>query len=247
LSLKYPNLIKLKEYLSKIANPRLVKISLKVSLLTFLPGLTIAVIIASILGPEGYHLWDNYISDLGSFRYTPAPWILDTIAMVTAIFILPTFFFSTKILIAGSSAIIFNSNENLYKRIYYIIIDIIAIMGLFWLIVGAIGLFGIGLFSEDRTTALNLHFLFSIVVFSGLALGALFNGLVIVLKKSNIPRLLGIYMIFVPATVSILFIFPPPPYTSQFLEWMMLFSELVWLLHIAGLILKQLNLKNRQK
>jgi len=239
--------MKLKEYLSKITNPRLVKISLYVSLLTFLPGLTIGVIIASTLGPEGYHIWDNYISDLGSFRYTPAPWILDTIAIVTAIFILPTFFFSTKIFISGSSQVIFDSNEKFYKRIYYVLIDVIAIMGLFWLIVGAIGLFGIGLFSEDRTTELNLHFFFSIVVFSGLALGALFNGIAIVFKKSNIPRLLGVYMIFVPATVSILFIFPPTPYTPQFLEWMMLFSELVWLLHIAGLILKQINLKNRQK
>lgn len=234
---------KFNEYLNKITNPRIVKISIYVSLLTFLPGLLIGVIIASNFGPEGYHIWDNYISDLGSFRFTPTPWILDIIAMITAIFIIPTLVFSTKILVSGSRKIIFDSNVDMKKRIFYVFNDIIAIIGLFWLIVGAIGLFGIGLFSEDRTTELNLHFLFSIIVFSGLALGALFNGLAILIKKSHIPRLLGLYMIFVPSTVSVLFVFPPTPYTVQFLEWMMLFSNLVWLLHITGLILRHLNRK----
>jgi hypothetical protein len=101
-------------------------------------------------------------------------------------------------------------------------------------------LFGIGLFSEDRTTELGLHFTFSIIVFAGLAFGALFNGIAILLKleKTIFPRLLGLYMMIGPFTASVLFVFPPNSVTRPFLEWMMLLAAVLWLIPQSLLILK---------
>ena len=148
------------------------------------------MLIAYFFGPESYNIIDNYISDLGSIRYTPAPFILDAIAMTTACFLVPIVFYITKVIVSDTKSIIFNSKESFFKRIFYIYIDLHAFFGLLSLLSGAVGLFGVGLFSEDRTTELGLHFTFSIIVFAGLAFGALFNGIAMLLKlkKNNISE-----------------------------------------------------------
>ena len=233
-------LVKITNYFDRFLNQKLIKICVYVSLVTFLPGLLIGVLVAYFFGPESYNIIDNYISDLGSIRYTPAPLILDTIAMLTACFLVPFFFYMAKINIYDTRSIIFDSNNSLFRRIYYIHIDIIALLGLLSLLVGAVGLFGVGLFSEDRTTKLGLHFTFSVIVFAGLAIGAFFNGIAILfhLKKTLFPRLLGLYMMVGPFIATILFIFPPITTTRSFLEWMMLFSAFIWLIPVAFLILR---------
>jgi len=225
---------------NKIVQPKVVKICIYVSNILFLSGLLIGALIAVFFGPEGYNIIDNYISDLGSFRYTPTPFILDSIAMITAFFLVPIFFYLYKKLISGEKEIIFESSKPLSTRIFNLFITINIIMGLICLIIAAIGLFGIGLFSEDRTTELGLHYFFSIVVFAGLATGALFNGIAIFLKKSIYPRLLGLYMMIGPLTVALLFVFPPPSTTLPFLEWMMLFAAFLWLIPLSIIILKEL-------
>ena len=221
-------------------NQKLIKICIYVSLLTFLPGLLIGVLITYFFGPEGYNIIDNYISDLGSIRYTPAPFVLDAITITTACFLVPVFFYMTKIIVSDTKDIIVNSNKSILKRIYCINIDILAFFGLVSLLSGAVGLFGIGLFSEDRTTELGLHFTFSIIVFAGLAFGALFNGIAILfkLKKTIFPRLLGLYMMVGPFIAAILFLFPPNSVTRPFLEWMMLLAAFLWLIPESFLILK---------
>lgn len=225
---------------NKIVQPKIVKICIYVSNILFLSGLLIGALIAVFFGPEGYNIIDNYISDLGSFRYTPTPFILDSIAMITAFFLVPIFFYVYKKLISGKKDIIFDSSVPLPKRVFNLFIAINIFIGFICLIIAAIGLFGIGLFSEDRTTELGLHYFFSIVVFAGLATGALFNGIAIFLKKSIYPRLLGLYMMIGPITVALLFVFPPPSTTLPFLEWMMLFAAFLWLIPLSIIILKEL-------
>jgi len=213
-------------------NQKLIRTCIYVSLIIFLPGLIIGVLIAYFFGPESYNIIDNYISDLGSIRYTPAPLILDTIAMTTACFLVPVFFYIAKIIVLDTKSIIFDSNSSIFNRIYCVIIDLLAFFGLLSLLSGAVGLFGIGLFSEDRTTELGLHYIFSIIVFAGLAFGAFFNGIAILikLKKTIFPRLLGLYMMVGPFVVTILYIFPPNSITRPFLEWMMLIAAFLWLI-----------------
>ncbi|GAH77740.1 unnamed protein product, partial [marine sediment metagenome] len=58
------------------------------------------VLIAYFFGPESYNIIDNYISDLGSIRYTPAPFVLDAITMTTACFLVTVFFYITKIIVS---------------------------------------------------------------------------------------------------------------------------------------------------
>jgi len=221
-------------------NQKLIKICIYVSLLTFLPGLLIGVLIAYFFGPESYNIIDNYVSDLGSIRYTPAPFVLDAIVITAACFLVPVFFYITKIIVSDTKNIIFNSNKAIFRRIFCIYIDLHAFFGLLSLLSGAVGLFGIGLFSEDRTTELGLHYTFSIIVFAGLAFGALFNGIAILLKLkiTMFPRLLGLYMMVGPFTASILFLFPPNSMTRPFLEWMMLLAAFLWLIPESLLILK---------
>jgi len=232
--------MKINRLFNRFLNQKLIKICIYVSLLTFLPGLLIGALIAFFFGPESYNIIDNYISDLGSIRYTPAPFILDAIAMITACFLVPVFFYITKIIVSDTKNIIFNSNKSIFKRILSGYVDLHAFLGLFSLLLGAVGFFGIGLFSEDRTTELGLHYTFSIIVFAGLAFGALFNGIAILfkLKKTIFPRLLGLYMIVGPFTAGILFLFPPNSVTSPFLEWMMLLADFLWLIPGSLLILK---------
>ena len=235
-----PNSNANKGFLNKIVKPKIVKICIYLSLCLFLIGLLIGVIVAAVFGPEGYNIIDNYISDLGSFRYTPAPFILDSIAMITAFLLVPIFLYSYKNLISGIKKVVFNSNNSLSRRIFNAFISFNIFLGLVCLIIAVVGLFGVGLFSEDRSTELGLHYIFSIIVFGGLATGALFNGLAILLRKSIYPRLLGLYMLIVPPTVAILFVFPPPMVTLPFLEWMMLFGAFLWLIPEALIILRKL-------
>jgi hypothetical protein len=230
-----------KSFYNKISSPKLVKICIILTHSIFLTGLLIGVIIAFLFGPESYNIWTNYISDLGSFRYTPAPFILDIIAMFTAILLIPIFFLLSKEILSEEYPSFINSKQTLVKRIYHLIIIIFGFLGFIALLFTVIGLFGIGLFSEDRTTELGLHFLFSIVVFSGLAFAALFNGLVIILKRTIFPKFMGLYMMIGPFTASLLFIFPPPLCTRPFMEWMMLFAAFLWLIPGALIIYKKQN------
>lgn len=232
--------MKINRLFNHFLNQKLIKICIYVSLITFLPGLLIGVLIAYFFGPESYNIIDNYISDLGSIRYTPAPFVLDAIAITTACFLVPVFFYITKIIVSDTKSIIFNSDKSIFKRIFCIYIDLNAFFGLLSLLSGAVGLFGIGLFSEDRTTELGLHYTFSIIVFAGLAFGALFNGITILLKlkKTMFPRILGLYMMVGPFIASVLFLFPPNSVTRPFLEWMMLLAASLWLVPESLLILK---------
>jgi len=228
---------------NRIVQPKVIKVCIYVSNLLFLGGLFVGALIAVFFGPEGYNMIDNYISDLGSFRYTPTPFILDSIAMITAVFLVPIFFYSYKNLISGKKEIIFDSTKPLSKRIFNLYVAINIFIGLICLIIATIGLFGVGLFSEDRTTELGLHYFFSIVVFAGLATGALFNGIAILLKKTLYPRILGAYMMIGPLTAALLFVFPPPSTTLPFLEWMMLFAAFLWLIPLSIIILKKFKTK----
>jgi hypothetical membrane protein len=214
-----------------ITQTKLVRFSVIINLIIFLPGLILCVIIAILYGPHGYSIRDNYISDLGSLNFTPVPLLFDSILMSGAILILPAFFYNSKYLTSGARKIIFNREEKLSRRILYIFIYVNAIIGLIFLLIGSIGMFGIGIFSEDRI--IELHFIFSVLVFVGLIFGSLFVGIAIVLRKAICPRFLGFYMIIGPYLAGYLFLNPPFMAPKPFLEWVMLFSFQIWLIPAA--------------
>lgn len=217
----------------KLTEPYVVKISIYVVLALFLPSLFIGVIIAMIWGPQGYSIWTNYISDLGSFNYTPAPFILDFSAMITSILLIPILLFFNNLLKSTS--------ESIEGSVAVEKLRLVRLVGIFFLYIGLVGFFGIGLFSEDRSTSLGLHYFFSVVVFGGLTLGALFSGTYIFLTKTIFSRVLGLYMMIVPMLTAIFFLITPEPFTIYFLEWVMLFGIIAWLIPAIIKILRYID------
>lgn len=223
-----------------LTNPKVVKKSVSLNLILFLPGLFLCVIIAIVFGPQGYTIWDNFISDLGSFNYTPIPFLFDLILMIGSLLTIPAFLYNFKYLTKDTRLIVFNSQERSLRRVFHIIIYLNALLGLIFLFVGSIGMLGIGIFSEDRTTQFHLHFYFSVLVFVGLIFGAMFVGVAVLFNNVICPRYLGLYMIFGPFIAGYLYLNPPLMLTDQFLEWLMLFSFQVWLIPAAFFTLKQI-------
>ena len=226
-----------KKFYDKVTEPKIVKISIYISLATFLPGIITGLIVAIYYGHVPYSLWLNYISDLGSFKFTPAPFILDVTCALSAIFIVPLILNLSRLYSSSMSENIDNS-----KRTYYInkFRQVFGYMGVSFLFVGVFGMFFVGVFSLDRSP-MDAHYYFSTLAFTGFAFGAFFTGLAIVLKKKLFPKAIGYFMILGPSTASILFIFSPEPLTRQFLEWIMLFSALGWYYIIVFITLQKLN------
>ncbi|MEJ2279332.1 MAG: DUF998 domain-containing protein, partial [Candidatus Lokiarchaeota archaeon] len=223
-----------------LTRPDVVKPSIIISLILFIPGLSLCVIIAMIYGSQGYTIWNNFISDLGSFKYTPIPFLFNVILMIVSVLTIPAFLYNYKNLTKDAKFIVFNSQERSMRRIFHTIIYINAFFGLILLLIGSVGMFGIGIFSEDRTTQFNLHFYFSVLVFIGLIFGSMFVGIAIVLNKVICPRYLGFYMIFGPFLTGYFYFNPPPMLTRPYLEWMMLFSFQIWLIPAAIFTLRQI-------
>jgi hypothetical membrane protein len=194
---------------------------------------SLAIIIGYIVAqfdPQGYNPLKNYISDMGSFRHTPFPYLLDFGCMITSFLLLPTILYMEKIL-----APLPEKAENLPVSRMRLRLGS---YGFFWMIIGLIGMFGVGLFSEDRTTVFGLHWLFTIVVFGGLAIGGIFFGLLILFYDTLLPKLLGLYMVFIPSMSAALAFglgFPP------ILEWIMFFSILAYLIVGGLIVLKHIN------
>jgi hypothetical protein len=126
----------------------------------------------------------------------------------------------------------------------YTHLRIVASLGFFWMLVGVAGFSGIGIFSEDRDLG-GLHFIFSAVVFGGFAMGALFSGIVVACKKTILPRISGFFMMFGSPAATILFavgLFNDPPFVFlAFLEWMMLFAIMIWMVPTSIQIIRHAN------
>jgi len=231
---------KIKELYYKLYSPKIVKFCIISSLFIFIIGLIIAVIITINFGPIGYNIWDNFISDLGSFRYTPAPFILDITFMITAVLQIPIYSYFIKQTLINHIKSNVNPNNMISKKVSFSCIKRVANIGLFFLILSSISFFGVGVFSVDRATILELHLIFSIALFTGLTFGSLFSGIVIFINQTRIPRFLGMYMLIGPITAGILYLCPPPSVTRFFLEWIMLFATLIWAIPCLLIMLNQI-------
>ncbi|MHA1384037.1 MAG: hypothetical protein ACTSR3_09835 [Candidatus Helarchaeota archaeon] len=231
----------------KLIEPKLTKICIIAALLIFMPGLVIAVIIAHYFGPETYipllpkilmgtsyklgrySPWQNWISDLGSFRFTPAPFILDCMLMSVGCLMIPVFFYLyEKLESTPSKKDFFDSNTKTGK--FY------GKLTIAWLVVGAVGAFGTGFFSEDRSY-IGLHSFFSLVVFGGFAIGALLAAFIFIYKETFIPKIFGIIILCSPISA---LLFVVNPFNNLYiLEWIMMFAIFAWIIPIALIILKE--------
>ncbi|MGV9197906.1 MAG: DUF998 domain-containing protein [Promethearchaeia archaeon] len=234
-----------KKFHDKITNFSLVKKSIYGVIPGYLGLVVLGVIIAFLFGgtrqgPGEYFIWTNWISDLGGSPYTPAPFLYDIACILAGLLTLPlTFYLESKF------APIPENSKDLIKcsRLRFRL----ASYAFFFSIIGNLGYIGVGIFSEDRNY-FSLHGITSSLAFGGFSLGAFFLGWMIILYIRDLPNWLGVYGIFGPLTVIILFgIFSDP-----LLEWLLLFSILAWIIPLSLFIIKNeessqnSNIKNRK-
>ena len=225
--------------------PKSVRICTIVALLVFLIGFTIAYAIAYAVGgsmgpPDTFSVVHNYISDLGSYKFTPAPYLFDVICIFTAIMLFIIFTYTSKVLVHELAEI-----KEKIPPIRTNVLTIIRLIGFIGSIVGLVGFFGIGVFSEDRSYPVgptHMHFVVSAIVWGGLAIGSLGFGLLAVLVKVFIPRPLGVFMIVGPLASVVIFSIAlfvhPSPLPTRPLEWVMLAAVFWWTIPVGGIILK---------
>jgi hypothetical protein len=114
-------------------------------------------------------------------------------------------------------------------------------LAFFFTIIGNLGYIGVGIFSADRDYKIlsvlgeGPHGIMSYLAFGGFTFGAFFMGWLIVLYNTKIPKILGIYGIFGPLTISIVNLIESTP----LLEWLLLFSILIWLIPLSIVVLSK--------
>ena len=212
-----------------IINENVVKLSASIVMIGYILLLVIAVIIATFLDPDGYTIWDNWISDLGSINHTPAPYLYDIACIIAGSMTIPLTFYMEKLLAPLP-------NETRLENPHYSRLRFrLSSFAFLFSIIGNIGYIGVGIFSADRdfdflsVLGQGPHGLMSYLAFGGFTFGAFFMGWLIVLYDTKIPKTLGIYGIFGPLTISVLNLIDSTP----LLEWLLLFSILIWVIPLA--------------
>jgi len=211
---------------------KFVRISGFIGIAIFLTSIILGLIIAQ-LNTNGFNIIDNDISDLGTSNHTPIPLLLDFGAMSMGLLLIPMVLYINKLLTSLSQ----NADKAKAEQILSSLFNALGTLGL---IVGLIGLFGLGLFSKDRTTELHLHANFAIVCFIGIISGGFFIGLTILLYPKIFSKTLGIYMIFIPPIPFFLLMFGQPP-LSPIYEWIMISSIFIWLIPMVIIVSREIN------
>lgn len=228
-----------------IYDPKFIRIMIYLAMVVFFPGITLAIIIAYVyggnrMGPGRFSVLTNYISDLGSYHFTPTPYLFDSISIVTAVLLVPIMLTIHKLVLKNLEDAKPELDAARFKNL-----KITFSLGFIGFIVGLTGFFGIGVFSEDRSTIGNfhdLHLLVSALVWGGLAFASLFYGLSSLRMKLFIPHVLGFFMIVGPVMSVILFTIAafvaPGLLPSRPLEWVMLVCVFWWMVPIGVILLR---------
>lgn len=212
---------------------KVLKISAMIVMIGYIALLIIGVIIAAFLDPDGYTIWDNWISDLGSINHTPAPFLYDIACIIAGSMTIPLTYYMEKLLAPLPKRT--KLREGHYSRLRFRLSSFAFLFS----IIGNLGYIGVGIFSGDRNfvilpdLGLGLHDIMSYLAFGGFTFAAFFMGWLIVLYDTKIPKILGVYGILGPLTVSITNLIDSTP----LLEWMLLFSILIWVIPLSLIVL----------
>ncbi len=214
-------------------NFKVVKISAMGVMFGYILLLIIGVIIAVFLDPDRYTIWENWISDLGSSNHTPAPFLYDIACIIAGSMTIPLTYYMEKLLAPLPKKR--ELREQHYSRLRFRLSSFAFLFS----IIGNFGYIGVGIFSADRdydflsVLGQGPHGIMSYLAFGGFTFGAFFMGWIIVLYNTKIPKVLGIYGILGPLFVTILNLIESTP----LLEWMLLFSILVWIIPLSLIVL----------
>ena len=232
------NLVRAKFY-NFVASFKVVKISALCVMGVYISLLIIGVITAAFLDPDGYTIWDNWISDLGSSDHTPAPILYDIACIVAGSMTIPLTFYMENLLAPLPKRKTLRDQH--FSRLRFRLSSYAFLFSL----IGNLGYIGVGIFSADRNfERLSIlgqgpHGIMSYLAFGGFTFGAFFMGWIIVLYKTEVPKILGLYGILGPLILAILNLIESTP----LLEWFLLFSILVWIIPLTLIILKKYQLR----
>lgn len=246
---------------NSLTNLKVIKFCIIGALIAWIAGLGIGYLVAQLdpAGPgsdsAGYSLFENYISDLGSLKYTPIPKFLDDGLMLAGILMIPGAFYLKKIL-----------NSPLESKILR---KLLSNLVLLCNLLGACGIFLTGVISEDVGDQLDAIFgtplpdypahdlVADIAFYNFLVMGVLLALMLAIypdimrerigMKHSTVIRLLLIIdMVIISPILFAIFYESYPDYYifgffSSFWEWMLVFSFSAWYIAIALMLLKTIN------
>ncbi|MDX1798545.1 MAG: hypothetical protein R3255_07845, partial [Candidatus Lokiarchaeia archaeon] len=151
------------KFYKKLLKKKLIRICIYIQFVIFYPGLILAILIANKSNPEGYNLIINYISDLGSVNFTPAPYIYNSIVILTGLINIPIFLYLEEYLSSSTSKrkIIQLSSKSLGG---------LAKLGNILFLIGSVGIFSVGIITEDFFIS-PIHIIFSVMAFGGFTMG----------------------------------------------------------------------------
>ncbi len=216
-----------------------VKRSLEIVLVGYVLLLVVAYVVAAAFGQPTYTLWDNYISDLGSFVYTPAPFFYDIACMVAGVGSIPFTVYMESVLapLPRTEVDIPRCSRLRFQLASY---------GFLASLTGNLGYIFVGIFSEDRlvpigdpSDMLSLHMIFSGITFGGYVAGACFSGWCIVFYDTPFPKALGWYAVCGPLAALVLNLFGWNIWQATGVnvmpgfEWLMLFAILGFVIPAA--------------
>ena len=200
----------------KLTNYKLVRKCIFALLFIYYPLIIFSILIASFLGPEGYSIRTNYISDLGSRHYTIAPYLHNLACIIGGILLIPFSFYLIKILISTLE----NQEESrkLIQLRYWL-----GIPALIFSVMGNLTYVGVGIVNLDLNMN-SIHYMLAGMAFTGFIIGGILIGLLILLFDCKISKLIGLYGILVPIILFVIFLNTGMP----LIEWLLLFSIIAW-------------------
>ena len=182
----------------------------------FLLGLTIALIIAYLLG--SYSIFFNTISELGSYTHTPFPIIINATFMVSPFFL--SFFF----LKLFNTVRLHARNNKHINNLTIFSFSLFCLMNLAFIFVG--------IFNVD--ISIIIHTICTIFVFVPLIFGEIIMGVIILIKKVFHPYY-ALLMIFGHITVSMFYFITQAPV----LEWIVFFVLMLWGIPLSILLVRR--------
>ena len=182
----------------------------------FLLGLTIALIIAYLLG--NYNIFFNTISELGSFSHTPYPIIINATFMISPFFL--SFFFLK----------LFNTVRHHTRDHKHI--NNLSIFGFSLFCLMNFAFIFVGVFNVD--ISIIIHTICTIFVFIPLIFGEIIMGVIILMKKIFHPYY-PLLMIFGHISVSMFYFVTQAP----ILEWIVFFVLMLWGIPLSILLVRR--------
>ena len=189
-----------------LTNKKVVKFSTIIAFTLAISLLFIGYYIAAAYGTTGYNLFENYISDQGSIKYTPFPYMRTIANVSSGPFFIPFCLYMRKEFLTQTSD----------EKLRQINIGFVGILGFF------LGMICTGIITEDVN--LRIHSLIAVFNIGLGFIGCTTYGLLIVKNDTEVPKGVGYFLILYSPLIAILTIIGVP--TRIFYEWIFLFS--IW-------------------